>query len=369
VEFGLQFFPDVGPETRSAEAYWGDALRLVDHADALGYRHVRTVEHYFDAYGGYSPNPHLFLAAAAQRCRRARLVSGAVVPAFNHPLKVAGEIGLLDALCGGRLECGFARAFLPHEFARFGVPVDESRARFDEGLEAVRRLLEHEEVTFGGRFHRFERVTSLPRPTQRPRPPFWVAAFATPESFERAGTAGHGVMAIPLAGGRMRELLDRYRAAWRAAGHPGRGRVMLAFHMFCHADHERAREIARGPFERYLASLVRAAGAWTEGATSRDYPGYAALVAALRDEDLDSQSAKGAVWVGSPAHLRHQIAGYQERVGGFEVASLQVNFNDLPYELALGSMTRFAREVLPQFAGAAAAAPARRGDGTEPGRE
>jgi alkanesulfonate monooxygenase SsuD/methylene tetrahydromethanopterin reductase-like flavin-dependent oxidoreductase (luciferase family) len=62
----------------------------------------------------------LFLAAAAQRTHHARLVTGAVLPVFNHPLKLAGEIGMLDAISGGRLDVGFARAFLPHEFRRFG---------------------------------------------------------------------------------------------------------------------------------------------------------------------------------------------------------------------------------------------------------
>ena len=102
---------------------------------ALGYAHVRTVEHYFDPYGGYSPNPLIFLTAAAAITRTSRLVTGAVLPVFNHPLKLAGEIGMVDAISNGRLEVGFARAFLPHEFARFGISVDESRARFDEGME------------------------------------------------------------------------------------------------------------------------------------------------------------------------------------------------------------------------------------------
>ena len=34
--------------------------------------HIRTVEHYFEPYGGYSPNPIVFLAAAAQRTTQAR---------------------------------------------------------------------------------------------------------------------------------------------------------------------------------------------------------------------------------------------------------------------------------------------------------
>ncbi|MBV9562262.1 MAG: LLM class flavin-dependent oxidoreductase, partial [Bradyrhizobium sp.] len=124
MEFGIQFFPDVGPAEKSAQAYWADALALVAHCDELGYSHVRTVEHYFNAYGGYSPNPIVFLAAAAMRSAKARLVTGAVLPVFNNPLKLAGEIGMLDAISGGRLDVGFARAFLPHEFARFGVSVN-----------------------------------------------------------------------------------------------------------------------------------------------------------------------------------------------------------------------------------------------------
>src|ERR1043166_3084541 len=133
MEFGIQFFPDVGPAEKSAAAYWQDALALVAECDGLGYAHVRTVEHYFNAYGGYSPNPIVFLAAAAMRSAKARLITGAVLPVFNNPLKLAGEIGMLDAISGGRLDVGFARAFLPHEFARFGVSLDESRARRARG--------------------------------------------------------------------------------------------------------------------------------------------------------------------------------------------------------------------------------------------
>ncbi len=155
MEFGIQFFPDVSPEEKSGADYWSDALSLVALCDLLGYTSVRTVEHYFHRYGGYSPNPIVFLAAAAMRTRNARLITGSVLPVFNNPLKLAGEIGMLDAISGSRLDVGFARAFLPHEFTHFGVSLDESRARFDEGLEQVRRLLEEENVTAQGEFHSF----------------------------------------------------------------------------------------------------------------------------------------------------------------------------------------------------------------------
>src|SRR5687768_17411962 len=223
MEFGLNFFPSCGPKEKSAEQYFAEVLHLSEVADRLGFNHVRTVEHYFEAYGGYSPNPIVFLAAAAMRTKRLRLVTGAILPIFNNPLKVAGEIGMLDAISGGRLDVGFARAFLPHEFARFGVSLDESRERFKEGVEQVRLLLERENVSHEGKFHSFKNVTSLPRPTQKPRPPLWVAALGTPQSFEEAGRNGYNLMAIPLDAQRMFEVLGLYREALRAAGHPGTG--------------------------------------------------------------------------------------------------------------------------------------------------
>jgi alkanesulfonate monooxygenase SsuD/methylene tetrahydromethanopterin reductase-like flavin-dependent oxidoreductase (luciferase family) len=135
MKFGMSFFPDVKSDEKSARQYFDESLRLVDWCDVYGYSHVRIVEHYFHPWGGYSPNPIIFLTAASQCTRRARLVTGAVLPAFNHPLELAGELAMLDAISGGRLDIGFARAFLPYEFRHFGVSMDESVARFEEGIE------------------------------------------------------------------------------------------------------------------------------------------------------------------------------------------------------------------------------------------
>ena len=351
MDFGVQFFPCVGPDEVSASAYFNDALDLAALADTLGYEHVRIVEHYFHPYGGYSPNPLLFLAAASQRTKRVRLITGAVLPIFNHPLKLAGEIGMLDAISKGRVEIGFARAFLPHEFSRFGIPLDESRARFDEGLETVRRLLEGTDVAVDGRFHTFPSTTSLPRPTQNPRPPIWVAALATESSFVNAGREGYGIMAIPVGGAEMARLIDAYRTAWKAAGHPGNGRVMLAFHVFVHEQPGEAARIARDPLNRYIRSLVDAASDWTDGTTSTDYPGYDKIIAKLKADSFESQVREGSAFVGTPAEVIDQIRAFSARSGPFESASLQVNFNDLPADLAAESMRLFARTVAPVFAG------------------
>jgi natural product biosynthesis luciferase-like monooxygenase protein len=349
MEFGVQFFPSVGPDRKSAAQYWHEALELTRLAEQLGYGHARTVEHYFHSYGGYSPDPLIFLAAAAARTREIRLITGAVLPVFNNPLKLAGQIGMVDAISKGRLEVGFARAFLPHEFGRFGISMDESRARFDEGLEQIRRLLTEENVTCRGRFHSFEDVTSRPRPTQRPRPPFWIAALSTKESFENAGRLGHHLMGIPLAGAQMAELIGIYREAWRAAGHPGRGRVMLAFHKFCAESRDQAAAIAREPLNVYLKSIVDAASEWMSGVASKDYPNYQKMIEFIAQENFESQVAKGAAWIGTPDDICKTIAAYDAQVDGFESASLQVNFGMISQADAERSMKLFAQEVMPHF--------------------
>ena len=136
MEFGIQFFPVVGPAERSAQQYWNEALRLVGWCDELGYHSVRTIEHYFHPYGGYSPNPLVFLSAAAMRTTTARLITGAVLPAFNNPLKLAGEIGMLDAIsnffkCDEELAKRFAIT-IPPSFPSFPfVKSNETREEHD----------------------------------------------------------------------------------------------------------------------------------------------------------------------------------------------------------------------------------------------
>ena len=347
MEFGMQFFPAVGPKEKSGQQYFDECLRLTDYADVYGYSHVRTVEHYFHPYGGYSPNPIVFLSALSQRTKKARIVTGAVLPVFNHPLKLAGEIAMLDAISGGRLEVGFARAFLPNEYERFGISLDESVARFDEGMHQIDLLLTQENVSHEGQFHSFRNVTSLPRPTQLPRPKFWTAAFTTPESFEKAGRIGNYIMAIPIGGSQMSELIGIYRDAWKAAGHKGDGRIMLAFHMFCHEDRKEAHRIARGPLNRYLKALVDAAKDWVDGAASDNYKGYDKMIAALDRETFESQLEKGAAWVGTPADLIEQIGSYRDAIGGFDDASLQINFSDMSFGDAERSVKLFGEQVMP----------------------
>ena len=320
------FFPPSTIPTRAPPTTTRNRLAIAEEGERLGFTHARTVEHYFNRYGGYSPNPIVFLSAVSQRTKTMRLVTGAVLPVFNHPFKLAGEIAMLDGISGGRLDVGFARAFLPHEFRRFGISPDESQARFREGLEQIELLLTQENATHQGQFHSFENVTSLPRPTQKPRPKFYIAATQTPELFEFAGRKGYSLMAIPI--GPIGGLIDLYRKSWREAGHPGDGEVMVAFHMFCHEDAQagaRHRAAAvRGVFPRAQRGGRRLGARHLQGLSRlRHVDAAAALVHARRPDRVGRRLGR---------HARRDQGDHPPVVGSigkFEHASLQINFGTI----------------------------------------
>ena len=221
MRFGLNFFPSFRLSDMSTAEYFSLALGLSERADELGYSSVKTVEHYFHDYGGHSPNPIVLLSAIAARTKRIRLITGAVIPAFNNPIKLAGELAMLDNISNGRLDAGFGRAFIPKEFDVFNVSMDESRPRFEEGIDIITRLWTEERVSFDGKFHKFHDVRLMPRPIQKPHPPIWIAAVTTKDSFIWAGQHGYHIMIVPFASNLelVRNLVQSYRDAWREGGH------------------------------------------------------------------------------------------------------------------------------------------------------
>ena len=152
-------------------------------------------------------------------------------------------------------------------------------------------LLKDENVSSKGEFNSFSNITSLPRPTQKPHPPFWIAATTTPETFAFAGTNGCKVMAIPLEPNKMRELIGIYRDAWRKAGHPGNGHVMNTFFMCCAPTREEAMAVGLGPCNAHLKGLADAAKEWLTGASTKDYPGYDKLMAHVLADSAEKQIA------------------------------------------------------------------------------
>jgi len=348
MNFGLNFFPSFRAADMSATEYFDQVLRLAERADQLGLSSIKTVEHYFHDYGGSTPNPIVLLSAIAARTRRVRLITGAVIPAFNHPVKLAGELAMLDNLCHGRLDVGVGRAFIPKEFEAFGVRLDESRARFEEGLEIMIRLWTEARVTYRGRFHILRDVRLLPRPVQTPHPPVWVAAIQSRESFVWAGTRGYHLMIVPYAGSmaRVADLVAAYREAWQAAGHPPGGeRIQSSLHCYLADSHRAAVEGYRGPMLRYLDVFAEAVDSW-QGRESAEYAGYDKMVAGIASTTPESLLDQRAALVGTPAEAVELIR-YHRTLFGEHEPSLQINFGGMAEAEARRTLELLAGSVMP----------------------
>ena len=93
-----------------------DALRatldLAVAADRLGYRRLWFAEHHL-APGVASASPAVLAALAAERTRRLRVGSGAVLLGTTSPLIAAEQFGTIAALHPGRVDLGLGRAFTP----------------------------------------------------------------------------------------------------------------------------------------------------------------------------------------------------------------------------------------------------------------
>ncbi len=350
MKFGLDLFPDCWPKRKSAQQYFEESLKLVEEADKLGFEGVKVVEHYLHPFGGYSPSPIVLLTAASQRASRLRLITGAVLPAFSNPIKQAGELAMLDAISGGRLDLGFARAFLPYEFAAFGIPMDESRVRFNESVEAIVRLLSEEKVSFKGQFVNFDEAESLPRPIQSP-PPIYIAALTSTESYIYTGQKGYNLMVVPFLGNfenlasNIQTYRQTFRETWQEQRNPGQ--VVAMQHMYLDDDSATARREAKPYLTDHIGTFADAASSWNK-TESKDYLGYGELAHVSQTINYERILQENRALIGSPAEIIEKIHFLHEKFD-INYLSLQSNFGMMPYEMSIRSLRLFAEKVMPAF--------------------
>src|SRR5215216_3153178 len=133
----LQFFS--WPERRvPLRTVYERALERIVLMDQTGYDAVWLAEHHFTTYS-VCPSVHLMALEASHRTRRIRIGTAVSLAALYHPLRLAEEVALLDVLSGGRVNWGAGRGFERAEFEAFGVPLDETVARFREHVDVVLR--------------------------------------------------------------------------------------------------------------------------------------------------------------------------------------------------------------------------------------
>ena len=220
-------------------------------AEELGFDGVFFSEHHFTAYN-LSPSPNLLVAALAQRTSRMRLGVMANITAFHNPRRLAEETAMLDYLTRGRLEIGFGRGVDEQEFRKEGVPMEETRSRFEESLELMQKAWRSPVFSHSGRFWTYQNVTIYPRP-RAGLPPLWITTFS-PETVEWAARNGHRFTSAFLPAAELAARFDLYRDAARAVGQPtGPEQFGVLRNVFIAPSAQQARDIAEPALDHLFA--------------------------------------------------------------------------------------------------------------------
>ncbi|MBF6561322.1 MAG: LLM class flavin-dependent oxidoreductase [Candidatus Binataceae bacterium] len=347
MKFSLLYLPTYRPELNGSVArFYGDMLDEIEFADQNGFNSVWFAEHHFYQYGGVIPSVPVIAAAAAQRTRRLRIGSSVALIGLNDPVRVAEEFAMLDNLSGGRVDFGIGRAFQNIEYEAFEVPMDESRARFDEAHEIILKAWADGPVNHAGRFRTLKNVDVIPKPVQRPHPPIYVACIMTPESFAFTGGRGYNLMYVPYVGsaedGAAR--VKSYRDALGSAGHDlATHDVMMCLHTFIGESPRHARDYPRPYLTNYFEL---AAAANRVDAQSAQYQGYAGLGKVFKHihENYDFMYPNQVIF-GDPEQSLARIAHY-EAMGATHI-SLITNFGGMPHAEIMRSLERFVKHVMP----------------------
>src|SRR6059036_749556 len=182
---------------------------LARTAEAAGIESLWTIEHVVIPVGYQSrypydpsgripapdnmpmPDPLLPLAYAAAVTKTIRLATGILILPQRHPLYVAKEVATLDVLSHGRVILGIGVGWLEEEFQALGIPFPERAARTAESVRAIRSLWKDEATPFHGKFYRWEKLESHPKPEQKPGVPIVVGGH-TELAAKRAARYGDG---------------------------------------------------------------------------------------------------------------------------------------------------------------------------------
>ena len=332
MQFGIFDQNDNGPYPL-AEQY-ENRLKLIACYDRAGFRTYHMSEHHSTPLN-LASSPSMFLAAIAQRTERLRLGPLVYVLPAHHPLRLAEEICMLDHLSRGRLEVGIGRGASPHELAYFGVDPQAAPEMYVEAYNVIMQALTRDQVNFSGKHYQFADVPIEMKPLQRPHPPLWYAVPVPDGAAWPAQNQINIVCAGPLV--RVREITDRYRAAWAAEGRSPTELPLLGINRFVvAADSDReAMALGRRAWPLFYRSFMKL---WKLHGTQ---PRYARI-----PEDFDSVVENGGAIAGSPGTIRDRVRHMTEEAGTNYFIS-QFSFGDLAHDEVMHSVGIFAREMLP----------------------
>ena len=287
--------------------------------------------------------------AIAARTSRLKIGTAVQVLPLCHPLRIAEEAATVDQISHGRLIFGIGRSGFPRTYQAYGIPYAESRERFAETVEILKRAWTEDSFSYEGQFYSFRNVHLVPKPYQKPFPELRIAVNS-PDTFPAVGAQGYPIFAAVRIGS-LSELgpnIAAYRAAWRAAGHPGDGKVYLRLPIYIADTYQRARNEAEDSvmhFYRWLGDQLEASASQS-GARAIEQR-------AERGQRLQTitydEALRDKVVVGSPREVTDRLLALRAELG-IDGILAEMNCGSLiAHDKVMRSLKLLCQEVTPAF--------------------
>jgi alkanesulfonate monooxygenase SsuD/methylene tetrahydromethanopterin reductase-like flavin-dependent oxidoreductase (luciferase family) len=347
-EFGIfHEFPRCTGQT-DGEVF-AQSFAQVDAAERYGLDVIWIAELHFLPERSVASAPLLIASAIAAQTRRIKIGIAVQILPLCHPLRLAEEVATLDHISHGRVIFGVGRSGFRHIYETYGVPYGESRERFAEVLEILKRSWGDERFSFEGRFHKFHNVTIVPKPLQKPYPPLRIAATSA-DTYRAIGAMGLPIF-VAVRLGTFEELgphIAAYREAYKLAGHVGQGEVYLRVPIYVGKNET----LARADPEQSIMQFYRTLGVQLEGSARK--PG--ARMGEQRTERGQAlqtisyeDALRNKVIVGTPGPVAMRLQELTRNLGLNGVLA-ELNCGGLlPNEKVMLSLQLMCEEVAPRF--------------------
>ena len=335
-----------------------EAVEQAVAADELGYHCVWAVEHHGLYEYSHCSAPETLLAFIAARTTRIRIGHAVTLTPYryNHPIRIAERVAMLDILSGGRVSWGSGKSSSLTERSAFEIQREELEGQWREALEMVPRMWRSEVFEWNGKFFHIPPTAIIPKPIQSPHPPVF-AACTRPESLTTAGELGAGALSFAFpTEAYLADAIRTYRNAVEGAISAGTLSRRRANNYFCCtpntlvlADDRRACEYGfrgarffREGLGTYFFSPSPVVGPLD---IARDPLSDAELRTMMAERDGGPQVLSV---IGDPATARRAVARFQ--AAGVDELILVMQMGTIPHEVVLESMRVFAEQVMPDFA-------------------
>ncbi len=255
MQLGLFFEFYLRPGASHASAF-EEAFDQIEMADGLGLDSIWLAEHHFSPNRSVLSSPLMIANAVANRTRNVRVGTAVEVLPLANPVRLAEEVATLDHLSGGRFEFGIGRSGSPTGYVGYNVPYAESRARFYETLDVLKRAWTQESFSYEGDFFQYDDVCVVPKPLQQPHPPIRNACTST-VTFSISAKMGMPIfIGVRGRSDLVRERVDTYRREWREAGQTGEPDVALRIPVYVADTMEKAQSEPRASTLNFFKNTV-----------------------------------------------------------------------------------------------------------------